>query len=175
MWSHLSPNPPLQRTGLLFISLRKCSKAFQIVSNNQGMEDCLFSRLLYSSGWGVNKENSKCLGMFSEVTPNKQGENRPWGKIWFNYASEKKKNMPQFLSLFPSSATTSWWHSDVKGTSAKSQIKLWQNWTPHRKQSIQFSLAGHSWKTSMKINVKSYFPKYKGFCIQNFLLSKLYS
>lgn len=88
----------------------------------------LFSKLLYSSGWGINRENSNGLWMFSEVAHKELSENRPGGKISFLWASEKTK--PRCLSLCPSSATTRWWHSDLKNSSANSQVKLQQNWIP---------------------------------------------
>lgn len=126
--SHLSPNPPRQRAGL-FSALRKCPKALWggLTQLGNGRQN-LFSKLLYSSGWGINRENSNSLWMFSEVAHKELRENRPHGKISFLRASEKTK--PRCLSLCPSSATTRWWHSDLTNSSGNSQIKLQQNWIP---------------------------------------------
>lgn len=126
--SHLSPNPPRQTAGL-FSALRKCPKApWGGLTWPANGRQSFFSKLLYSSGWGINRENSNGLWMFSEVAHKELSENRPGGKISFLWASEKTK--PRCLSLCPSSATTRWWHSDLKNSSANSQVKLQQNWIP---------------------------------------------
>ena len=115
------------------------------------------------------RKNSNGLWLFSEVAHNERKESRPWDKIWGLWATEKTK---RFLSSCPGSATTRWgtqtWNTVVP------RVKESFSRTEHHTENalrIQLSLAGNSRKTNLKItDVKFYFPKYKGFWTQNFLV-----
>lgn len=129
------------------------------------MEDrAYFQGCFFFFKWLGNGENNNGLCMFSEVAYIELRENRPWGKIW---ASEKQNHIPIIVPKFSSR----WWHSDVKDSSAKSQIELQQHLIPHRKHTQDPTLVGWQLMENPREDhqCEILFSKGRGFCTQHFL------